>query len=143
MNRRPIFPVAAVLAAVASSGCSLTPEYGCRAPDGVTCMSASEVYDRDGRGEAIRPKVAEASKNGEDLPPLPAAPRGYSGPVAAKPGDPIYREPHRLRIWVVDWEDATGVYHPNNYKFVRVDNGEWVLPLMRERLLENTDGYAE
>lgn len=140
MNRRRA--LALIMLIAATTGCSLTPEYGCRAPDGVTCMSASEVYDRDGRGEVIRPKATE-TKDGEELPPLPPAPKGYSGPVAMKPGDPIYREPHRLRVWVVDWEDATGVYHPNNFKYLRVDNGEWLLPAMRERLLENADGSAE
>lgn len=120
-------------------GCSLTPEYGCRAPDGVTCMSASEVYDRDERGEAIRPKIA-TNKEGGELPALPPAPKGYAGPRPVNPGDPIFREPYRLRVWVVDWEDTNKVYHPNHFLYLQVDNGEWVLPVMRERLLEDSDG---
>jgi conjugal transfer pilus assembly protein TraV len=137
------FRLSLLVLAVITTGCSLTPEYGCRAPDGVTCMSASEIYDRDGRGEVIRPKVErEDKKDGEEI-PLPPAPRRFSGPTSVQPGDPIFREPHRLRVWLVDWEDMSGVYHPNHYLYLRVDDGEWLLPAMRERLLENPDGDAE
>ena len=124
-----------------TAGCSLTPEYGCRAPDGVTCMSASEIYDRDTRGETIRPKIKRDEEDTEHTPKLPA-PEGFSGPMAVEPGDPIFREPRRLRLWVVDWEDINSVYHPNHYLYLRVDNGEWVLPAMRERLLEGVDEYV-
>ena len=60
-----------------TAGCSLTPEYGCRAPDGVTCMSASDIYDRDARGEAIRPKIKHDDGNSEESPKLPA-PEGFA-----------------------------------------------------------------
>lgn len=115
----------------------MTPEYGCPAPDGVTCMSASEIYDRDGRGETIRPKVKRNVDRGqeEDDAASPAL-AIYQGPVAVEPGDPVFREPRRLRVWVVDWEDANQVYHPNHYLYLRVDEGQWLLPKMRERLRE-------
>lgn len=125
-----------------TAGCSLTPEYGCPAPDGVTCMSASEVYDRDANGRLIRPKRNQDEAEQDDSFTLPS-PAGFSGPVTVEPGDPIFREPRRLRLWVVDWEDRDGVYHPNHYLYFRVDNGEWVLPVIREALQEGLgeDGY--
>lgn len=125
------------------SGCSLTPEYGCHAPDGVTCMSASEVYDRDGSGEVIRPKIEQRESDLEEARSLPASPSGYMGPIAPEPGDPIFREPQRLRVWVVDWEDTHGVYHPNHLLYMQVDEGDWVLPVMRERLQEVSDEPTE
>lgn len=125
------------------TGCSLTPDYGCKAPDGVTCMSASEVYDRDRAGQVIKPKLdKEKSSWGAPDEHFPA-PRRFAGPAPVTPGTPVFREPLRLRVWVVDWEDVNNVYHPNHYLFLRVDNGEWVLPLMRERHLENPDGLLD
>jgi hypothetical protein len=104
-------------------------------------MSASDIYDHDARGEAIRPKIKHDDGKPEESPKLPA-PEGFSGPLAVAPGDPIFREPRRLRLWVVDWEDTNSVYHPNHYLYLRVDNSEWVLPAMRERLLEGVDEYV-
>jgi hypothetical protein len=125
------------------SGCSLTPEYGCHAPDGVTCMSASDVYDRDGSGEVIRPRIEQLESASDETRRLPDSPSGFTGPVAPEPGDPIFREPQRLRVWVVDWEDTHGVYHPNHHLYMRVDEGDWVLPMMRARLQEESDEYPE
>jgi hypothetical protein len=118
----------------------MTPEYGCHAPDGVTCMSASEVYDRDHSGEVIQPRI-EQEPDGSLNPPTP--PTGFAGPIAPAPGEPIFREPRRLRIWVVDWVDTQGVYHPNHHLYMRVDEGDWLLPAMRERLQEESDGHSE
>jgi hypothetical protein len=101
-------------------------------------MSASDIYDRDARGEAIRPKIKRDEEDTEQPTKLPA-PEGFSRPMAVEPGDPIFREPRRLRLWVVDWEDTNSVYHPNHYLYLRVDDGEWILPAMRERLLEGVD----
>lgn len=109
-------------------GCSMTPEYGCHAPDGVTCMSASEVYDRDGGGEIIRPRIQEGARDLDETGKLPTAPTGFAGPVMLESGDPIFRESRRLRIWVVDWVDTQGVYHPNHHLYMRVDEGDWLLP---------------
>ncbi len=124
-------------------GCSMTPEYGCHAPDGVTCLSASEVYDRDGSGEVIRPKIEQGEREQEEAQSLPPTPTGFIGPIAPAPGDPIFREPRRLRVWVVDWVDTQGVYHPNHHLYMRVDEGDWLLPAMRERLQEESDGHTE
>jgi hypothetical protein len=121
-------------------GCSMTPEYGCHAPDGVTCMSASEVYDRDHSGEVIQPRIEQEPDESRN-PPTP--PTGFAGPIAPAPGEPIFREPRRLRIWVVDWVDTQGVYHPNHHLYMRVDEGDWLLPAMRERLQEESDGHSE
>jgi hypothetical protein len=125
------------------SGCSMTPEYGCHAPDGVTCMSASEVYDRDGSGEVIRPKIEQSEGEQEEAQGLPHTPTGFTGLFSPAPGDPIFREPRRLRVWVVDWVDTLGVYHPNHHLYMRVDEGDWLLPAMRARLQEESDEHPE
>lgn len=124
------------LIAMSLAACSTTPEYGCPAPDGVTCMSASEVYAHDNNGEVIRPKLDDESDSGSVKGMNVLPPEGYDGPVAMMPGEPIFREPKRMRVWVVDWEDKNNVYHPNHYLYIKVDSGKWVLPVMRERLLE-------
>jgi hypothetical protein len=124
-------------------GCSMTPEYGCNAPDGVTCMSASEVYDQDGSGEVIRPRVEVSEGEQKEARSLPSPPSGFTGPIAPEPGDPIFRESRRLRLWVVDWVDTQGVYHPNHYLYMRVDEGDWLLSTMRERLQEESDEHPE
>ncbi len=125
------------------SGCSMTPEYGCHAPDGVTCMSASEVYDRDGSGKVIKPRIEQSEREQDEAQSLPPPPSGFTGPIAPTQGDPIFREPRRLRVWVVDWVDTQGVYHPNHHLYMRVDEGDWLLPAMRERLQEESDGLTE
>jgi hypothetical protein len=121
----------------------MTPEYGCHAPDGVTCMSATEVYDRDGSGEIIRPSIKEGERDLDEAGKLPTSPTGFTGPVALVPGDPVFRESRRLRVWVVDWVDTLGVYDPNHHLYMRVDEGDWLLPASREHLLEMSDGHPE
>ncbi len=137
MRKRNLARMTVAGCVAALTGCSLTPEYGCRAPDGVTCMSASEVYDRDARGEVIRPKLERPPSEDEPLPKI----EPFRGPTTVKPGEPIFREPRRLRLWVVDWEDDALVYHPNHYLHLRVDDGEWLLPAMRAKLLGEDDGF--
>lgn len=129
------------LAATTMAGCSLEPHYGCPAPDGVACMSVSDVYKRDARGE-IHPATItphNQSGGGDTAPDSTPSPTGFLQPLASKPGDPIFREPHRLRIWIVDWESTDGVYDPNHYVYIRLDDGQWLLPKMRARLLDETN----
>ncbi len=150
--RRILLPLTLALNA---SCASMEPQYGCPAPDGISCMSISEVADRDEQGLPMRRRmppdaggvngIDETIENtGMDTTPvasshaaaLESRASSLTLPDALDPGDPIYREPLRLRIWVVDWQDRDRVYHPNHYLYLQVDPGEWVIPRMRERLEE-------
>ncbi len=142
------------LAALLGGCASLEPQYGCPAPDGVSCMSISEVADRDEQGLPMRKRLPGGKTSASDDPlageegatpavssrtaALESRASALDLPRALDPGDPIYREPLRLRIWVVDWQDRDRVYHPNHYLYLQVDPGEWVVPRMRERLEEAT-----
>lgn len=123
------------------------PKYACNAPDGIGCMSLHEVYERDRTGTPMRSadkdEDSEESPSGEigDKAAFVAKLNDYRKPVTAGPGQPIFREPRRLRIWIVDWENADGtVYVPNHYVHIRLDNGEWVLPEIRLKTLEDLAG---
>jgi len=139
---------ALALTASLAAGCSsLEPQYGCPAPNGIACMSITEVSDRDTQGLPMRRRVPEDPTDDADTresgapggtplarPTLVSRAQALALPTPRDPGDPIFREPLRLRVWVVDWQDRDRVYHPNHYLYVQVDPGEWVLPRMRERL---------
>jgi hypothetical protein len=132
-----------VLAAIFLSACS--PKYACDAPEGIGCMSLGEVYERDKNGAPMRraegkdekSEKESASETIGDKSSFVAKLNDYRKPVTAGPGQPIFREPRRLRLWIVDWENEDGtVYVPNHYVHIRLDNGEWVLPEIRLRTLE-------
>lgn len=135
---KPSIAFALTCLAAITSGCSsLEPKYGCPAPDGISCMSISEVSERDEQGWPMRRKDSDDKEAGREAPePRLAATGAFPGPRPSSAGDPIFREPRRLRVWVVDWEDRHRVYHPNHYLYLTVDDGEWLLPLIREKLAE-------
>lgn len=125
-----------------------SPKYACDAPEGIGCMSLNEVYERDRTGTPMRPAEEDDDSKGKspsgeigDKASFVAKLNDYRKPMTAGPGQPIFREPRRLRIWIVDWENSDGtVYVPNHYVHIRLDNGEWVLPEIRLRTLEDFAG---
>ncbi len=118
---------------VSLSGCATSADYGCKAPDGVTCKTVSEVY-RESLSGKIQPtskddtasqRCAEdegacTQQSGLDSKDKDRTSGRYSPALASKdslplprikPGDPIRIEPRILRVWMSPWEDDAGAYH--------------------------------
>ncbi len=129
--------VPAILVVISIGGCSSTPDYGCKAPDGTTCKSISEVY-RATEGDARRksPYIDERSQADATYQPALAGERTVTLPKI-KPGDPLRVEPRILRVWLAPWEDEDGVFYDQSYIYVIVDHGRWLVSQNRN-MIENS-----
>jgi conjugal transfer pilus assembly protein TraV len=134
---------AALLAGCAASGLDAKSSFACKAPDGVTCMSVSGVY------EASRQNALPAQ-----TPPTPAAPAGArpAGVSAVAPatanassatgarrapltsGTPLRSAPRILRIWVAPYEDSEGDLRDQAHIYVAIDHGRWQIEHMRRAI---------
>ncbi len=130
---------ALAILAVLVSGCSSTPDYACKAPDGTTCKSITEVY-QETDGELRRKPIYSGDGSQENTitsyKPSLASERTVSLPKI-KPGDPVRVEPRILRIWLAPWEDEDGVFYDQSYIYAIIDRGRWLVSQNRN-LIENS-----
>ncbi|WP_284620626.1 TraV family lipoprotein [Aquabacterium humicola] len=135
MTRRISTPVAAgALLGAALAGCTSmsgvggSPDYGCKAPQGVTCESVSGTYanasqhklpsqrkasDRPATGAAQQAPGAASSAT------IPRVAGVAPTPVALR------SSPRILRLWFKPWEDADHDLHDQGYVYVQIDAGRW------------------
>jgi len=151
MNKVPGFASNAVIVVIAAAqaACSTVGEknFGCPGrPAGVTCMSASQVYEASAAMDftfsaGTRPAVdsdvpgvnarrtkserrvgdrratsTQTSKS-TAVPTLPSADR----PTALRTPAQV------MRVWVAPWEDTRGVLHGGGYQFIELETRRWVL----------------
>jgi conjugal transfer pilus assembly protein TraV len=142
-NLHPGFKLSVMAALVAASvsGCAVLSGYdasdsfSCKAPEGVSCESMSGVY---------------ANMEANNLPGQKALHSGSqdsSADVSAAPGTgvmttPIYsgtpiRTPAKvLRNWFAPWGDSVGDFHDQNYVYVTVDTGHFLVDHNRRQIQE-------
>ncbi len=129
------------------SGLDAKATFACPLPDGVTCLSVTEVY-----GESLRnalPAQQPGSRTPEKSPGAKPTPsRGApppSGQAAASPyraaqpappssGAPIRSAPRILRIWVAPYEDSDGDLRDQSHMYVTVDPGGWEIAHTRRAI---------
>lgn len=135
----------ALLAAFASAmtGCSYLQigesEYGCKGmPNGVTCMSARDVYQLT-ENENFRQEVeAQAAEKGEGdggtehapasaAPATPAVEVGerYVVPRPARNPVPIRSQATVMRVWVAPWENDKGDLIVPGYMYTEIEPRRW------------------
>lgn len=105
------------------SGCAIgKSNFSCNGlPEGITCMSASEVYDQtNGNGSARK------GKDGSDQKEVVTRTVTLGG--VTPPPDravPVRTEPEVLRIMFSPWEDQAGYLNAGGYVFSEVTPRKW------------------
>jgi len=127
-----------VLISAALSGCANLgfgeKEYACPGrPDGVSCVSTTDLYDMtDGDDyaeqlEAARRRPGDKNSKPEDVQARFAKPRGPK-PVVPELEDgamPIRTPARVMRIWVAPWETAIGDLHLAEMVYTEVEARRW------------------
>ncbi len=137
--------VAMALSGCASmSGLDATDTYGCRAPEGVSCISVSGTYANSNPGGRLSRSPSAPAKSSADAPRVYGA-ASVAIPQPAAPGstsDAIRSKPRLLRVWIAPWEDSDGDLHEEGYVHMVVDNGRWLIEHVRPTARSNVDGVA-
>lgn len=141
---RAFMLVAVVLSGCASSlsGLDATNSYGCKAPEGVSCISVSGTYANSTHGSLSRGQSAPAKSS--DAPGI----YGASSVVMAQPAAPgnssnaVRSNPRLLRVWIAPWEDSDGDLHEDGYVHMVVGTGRWLIEHVRPALRSKADRVA-
>jgi len=133
-----------LIAGCSASGLDAKTSFGCKAPDGVTCMSVSGVYETS-RHNALPAQTPAAPAAPGSAPPAavpPAAPSpnptSASGPhrTPLTSGTPLRSAPRVLRIWIAPYEDSEGDLRDQSHIYVTVDRGRWQIEHTRRAIQE-------
>jgi conjugal transfer pilus assembly protein TraV len=151
MNRVTL-TVRLMLALVAMSGLGCATvgsgKFACPGkPEGVRCMSATEVYESTHNSDSVRatgkkagksghdakthgggsnsemPNTAPSNTNGESNQPK-ATLAAYITPAVDKPL-PVRMPATILRGWIAPWEDTGRALHVGGYVFVEIEERRW------------------
>lgn len=134
---KPIF--AALGAMTLLSGCAMSmgkTDYKCSASDGVSCMSAREVY---ALGDDVQYYIGHTQEEGDRLrhaDDLVAhaktsavhVPNGpwVNGPPPNSPAA-LRVPPTVMRIWIRPWEDKAGDFHMPGHVFTEIEPRRWLI----------------
>ena len=135
---------AALLAGCSASGLDAKSSFACKAPDGVTCMSVSGVYETS-RHNALpgqlpaAPRLAPNTDTPLGAPrPTPTNAATDGGPTVQRPpltsGTPLRSAPRVLRIWLAPYEDSEGDLRDQTHIYVTVDRGRWQIEHTRRAI---------
>lgn len=126
-----------------------TSQFGCKAPEGVHCMSVSGVYANaiqknlpaQQRGTGLRSASGRPASQAGDLSPVAYHPGGAASPIvfteaASESTAPLRSQQRVLRLWVKPWEDTDGDLIDQGYVYVTVDTGRWLIDA-RQREIRN------
>ena len=146
MNTRSWALAATVLPLVvgcSASGLDAKSSFGCKAPDGVTCMSVTGVYATS-RANALPGQQPAAADRGSDSRSASAPSQATAREYAAAPsvarasapstGAPLRSAPRVLRIWVAPYEDSDGDLRDQSHIYVTVDPGAWQIEHARRTI---------
>lgn len=145
-----VFASAVAAVAMALSGCAsmsgldATDTYGCKAPEGVSCISVSGTYANSNPGGRLSRGASAPAKSLGEGPAVYGAASVALAPTSA-PGstsDAIRSNPRLLRVWIAPWEDSDGDLHEEGYVHMVVDNGRWLIEHVRSAPRSNVDGVA-
>lgn len=147
MSARPVLVVLIVVplagGCTSFSGLDAKGSFACPLPDGVTCLSVTEVY-----GESLRNTLPGQQPGGRAPKQPPDAKPGPSGgtpspsgtayrtahPAPPSSGAPIRSAPRILRIWIAPYEDSDGDLRDQSHIYVTVDPGGWEIAHTRRAI---------
>ena len=140
-----LLAAAALLAGCSASGLDAKTSFACKAPDGVTCMSVSGVYETS-RQNALPGQLAGSSSTTPKADPPAGSPHptrssvgtdGTSASLRRAPltsGTPLRSAPRILRIWLAPYEDSEGDLRDQTHIYVTVDRGTWQIEHTRRAI---------
>lgn len=153
------FALAFLLLPPLLAGCAGgSSRYGCPVESGYSCKSVSEVYAEaaSGRksGERPFPKSLKNEKNARAA----AGRRFLKGGIfragknprklagnkeVARPEKamPVYVPPPTIRLFIVPWQDARGVFHSGKHVYVISGRGRWTIGGKTVPLGESSGDY--
>lgn len=125
------------------SGLSGSSDYGCKAPEGVTCDSVSGIYANAVHNNlpsqrARRPTAANASE-GASVRSAPISAPAASAAAMAASADltfPLRSSARVLRLWFKPWEDADRDLYDQGYVYVQIDAGQWLVDHAQRQIRE-------
>lgn len=118
-----------LLGSLSLQGCSVlsdfkTPRFTCGLPEGTGCKPVSEVYKLSVAG-----RLKAALTQGKGSTGTAVASKAADKPGATVvPSEPVLSQPRQIRAWLGRWEDRDGDLHDETYLYLRLDNGQWLLP---------------
>lgn len=143
-NTKRSFATGLILLASQLGGCSWLQigesEYSCKGmPDGVTCMSARDVYQmtenenyREGidRQAAVKQAIEDGDNEKADELQAPVLPDVLAGeryviPRPAKDPVPIRTQATVMRVWVAPWESETGDLNVPGFIYTEIEPRRW------------------
>jgi conjugal transfer pilus assembly protein TraV len=143
-NFKKLITVAVIALATQLGGCSWLQigesEYSCKGmPDGVTCMSARDVYqmtENENFREGIERKdeVAKALREGDtekakelqaSVSPKMLAGERFVIPRPARDPVPIRTQATVMRVWVAPWESESGDLNVPGYIYTEIEPRRW------------------
>lgn len=165
-----------LVALTALSGCAsftgldAKSDFACAAPEGFSCTSMTGVYANMNNPDLPKGKKTTFLGASEDAKYAARSKLG-ADQYGRKPmtsyqdtGIPIRTQPQIMRIWVAPWESADKTFYDQNYVYLVVDYGDWVLthnkskivsdfapmgvqrgqpkPVAEPKQPENTDGFV-
>jgi conjugal transfer pilus assembly protein TraV len=123
------------------SGLDGKSEFGCKAPEGVSCSSLSGVYANAVANNlpALKDRLLferdkEKNKEKKEAEPYDAKSEIIIG-EAPSSGDPIRSQPKIMRIWIAPWEDSEGDLHDQSYIYVVADYGRWKIEHSKQKII--------
>lgn len=153
MNKR-LLPIAAALAVTTLSGCAALgkSDFSCPGlPNGVTCMSAIEVYHKTESHGGYDKNTMQGTQNQSGADPANQEIHGkfdssHNHNVAITPTKPVpvLTEPEVLRIFFAPWEDENEILDAGGYVFTELRDRKWNIgvqaPMSTTRSLESLFG---
>lgn len=117
------------------TGLDANSNFKCKAPDGVACASMSGIYANAEANNLPAQQTKDAGSNtavthaqsSHEIRKLPM-------PNASSSGQPLFKNPEILRIWVAPWEAADRTLYDQNYMYVVVDFGQWQIEHNRNNI---------
>ena len=141
-----ILAAGVLLAGCSASGLDAKTSFACKAPDGVTCMSVSGVYETSRQNALPGQQPGSLSTRPKTEPPAGAAqPTRMSAGTDAAPaprrppltsGTPLRSAPRVLRIWLAPYEDSEGDLRDQTHIYVTLDRGSWQIEHTRRAIQE-------
>jgi conjugal transfer pilus assembly protein TraV len=146
MKLVPLLLISMVMVLPACStftGLDSKSDFKCKAPEGVACESMSGIYANAEADNLPAQRISHRDAAKATQAQLTRAPshemRKLPMPNATSSGQPLFRNPEILRIWVAPWEAADQTLYDQNYMYIVVDSGAWQIEHNQRRI---RDGYA-
>jgi conjugal transfer pilus assembly protein TraV len=125
------------------SGCAATltgyeseSKLKCGVSEGTPCTPVSKVYAMTQAG-TLPSQQARALTGSAPAGPLPTETRLRTSLSAAMASAMPMRSPARmLRIWLAPWEDDSGSLHDQQYLYVTLDTGRWLIEHNQESIID-------